>query len=714
MKQILQSLRTGSTKVAEVPRPAVRSGHVIIRSIRSLVSAGTERMLVEFGKASWVEKARQQPEKVRAVLDKIATDGLAPTVAAVFSKLEQPLPLGYCNVGEVLEVGAASSEFARGDRVVSSGKHAEIISVPINLCAKIPPGVSDDEAAFTVPGAIALQGIRLVQPTLGEAVVVTGLGLIGQLCVQLLRAHGCRVMGVDFAAHRLALARRFGAEVVDLSAGDDPVARAMAFSRGRGVDAVVVAAATDSSEPIHQAALMCRKRGRIVLVGVTGLELTRADFYEKELSFQVSCSYGPGRYDTKYEEEGVDYPLGFVRWTAQRNFEAVLDVMASKGLDVVPLITHRFAIERATEGYELLSRPDVSSLGIVIEYPNQPTADSLARTIVLNTRAEFPVTSRALRVAFIGAGNYAGRILIPAFAAGGARLVGVASASGVTAAHCASKFGFARATTDPETLNISADVDAIVVATRHDSHARFVVRALQAGKHVFVEKPLAITAPELDSVAAAWNAGDVGKRPILMVGFNRRFAPHVVKMKALLASVTEPKSLVLTVNAGAIPSGHWTRDREIGGGRIIGEGCHFVDLLRFLVGHAIVDAQARTVTGLPGLTRDDHAVITLSFADGSLGTVHYLATGHAAFPKERLEVFCAGRILQLDNFRRLRGYGWQNFRSMNLWRQNKGQNACVRAFCEAILTGGESPIPFDELLEVSRVTVRVAQALREG
>jgi predicted dehydrogenase/threonine dehydrogenase-like Zn-dependent dehydrogenase len=714
VRQILQSLRTGATELVDVPSPGLQTGRVVIRSRRSLVSAGTERMLVEFGKAGWLGKARQQPDKVHAVLDKMASDGVVPTVAAVFSKLDQPLPLGYCNVGEVLEV--ADRGFVRGDRVVSNGRHAEIISVPATLCARIPDAVSDDQAAFAVPAAVALQGIRLVQPTLGEAVVVMGLGLIGQLCVQLLRAHGCRVMGVDFAAEKLTLAARFGAETVDLSAGEDPVAAARAFARERGVDAVVVAAATSSSEPLHQAALMCRKRGRIVLVGVTGLELRRADFYEKELSFQVSCSYGPGRHDPQYEEQGIDYPPGLVRWTAQRNFEAVLDMMASGRLDPLPLISHRFSLEQAVQAYELLTRAEAPSLGILIDYPTAMAAEPApSRTVKLPSIASAPAAGRATapRVAFIGAGNYAGRTLIPAFAAAGARLTAIASTAGVTAAHYGRKFGFARATTDGEALCDAADVDAVVIATRHDSHARFVLRALQAGKDVFVEKPLALSAAELDAIDAVWAARRAsGNAPRLMVGFNRRFAPQAQQMRSLLATVREPKSVIVTVNAGAVPSTHWIHDPPVGGGRLVGEGCHFIDLVRFLVAQPISDARVRVLGTAAGRARDENAAVTLSFADGSWGTIHYLANGHTALSKERVEVFCGGRVLQLDNFRRLRGYGWPQFRTLNLWRQDKGQRACARAFIDAVQQHGAAPIPFEELLEVSRVTLALGEAAR--
>jgi len=560
VKQVLQSLKSGAIEVADVPRPAVTRGHLLVQTSRTLISAGTERMLVEFGRASLLNKARQQPERVRQVLDKIRTDGLGPTLDAVRNKLDQPLPLGYCNVGVVIELGEGVSGFAVGDRVVSNGKHAEVVSVPASLCAPVPEGVPDEQAVFTVLGAIGLQGIRLAQPTLGEAVVVTGLGLIGLLTVQLLRAHGCRVLGMDLDAGKLALARRFGAETVDLSAGQDPIAAADAFSRGRGVDAVLITASTRSDEPMHQAALMCRQRGRIVLVGVAGLDLSRDDFYKKELSFQVSSSYGPGRYDPTYEEKGQDYPVGFVRWTAQRNFEAVLDMMAAGRLDPAPVVSHRIAIGDAAQAYALLSAP-AESLGIVLEYP--ATDEPPARTVSLGasraTQAAGPAGTPG--VSFIGAGNYASSVLIPAFAAAGARLRIVASSGGVTSLHAGRKFGFAQTTTDPDAVFADRDTSIVVVTTRHDSHARFVLRALSAGKDVFVEKPLCLTLAELGDIEALHRRlAEVGSAPRLMVGFNRRFAPQVRRMKELLTGTAGPKAFVITVNAGAGSGrGRWAR-----------------------------------------------------------------------------------------------------------------------------------------------------------
>jgi predicted dehydrogenase/threonine dehydrogenase-like Zn-dependent dehydrogenase len=668
-------------------------------------------MLVDFGRAGWLMKARQQPEKVQQVLEKIRTDGLMPTLEAVRSKIDEALPLGYCNVGTVLEVGSEVTGFAVGDRVLSNGPHAEVVAVPINLCSRVPERVTDDEAVFGVLGAIALQGLRLAAPTLGECFVVTGLGLIGLLAVQLLRANGCRVLGIDPDPYKASRARSLGAEVIDPGRGQEPLDAVHAFSRGRGVDGVLITAATKSNEPISRAAHMCRKRGRIILVGVTGLELNRADFYEKELTFQVSCSYGPGRYDASYEQSGHDYPVGFVRWTEQRNFEAVLDMMADGRLQTQDLITHRFNIDQAPAAYELLATGSEPHLGILLEYPCD-VRNVRERSIDLWSGDRQTAVHGSPGIAFIGAGNYAGRVLIPAFASSKVRLRGIASNSGRSAAHYARKYGFATVTTEPNTLFAADDVDAIVVATRHESHARYVVQALRAGKHVFVEKPLAMTQAEIEQIQDVWLSCDLEPRSILMVGFNRRFAPQIARMKELLRAVGEPMSIVITVNAGAIPEGHWTHNRNVGGGRILGEACHFVDLARFVAGSPIREARIQTLgSGVHGRS-DDKATVTLSFENGSWGSIHYLANGHRSFPKERVEVFCAGRILQLDNFRKLRGYGWRGFRSMNLWRQDKGQLACARAFVEAIRSGKGAPIPFEEIVEVAQVTVALAEAAR--
>lgn len=708
MEQLLQSLQTGDVISAEIPCPRVSPGNLLVRTRTSLVSAGTERMLLDFGKANWVQKALQQPDKLRMVLAKARTDGVAPTLQSIRSKLDQPIPLGYSNAGVVLETGANVSEFRSGDRVISNGSHAEIVAVPKNLCARIPDSVSDESAAFTVVGAIALQGVRLVEPAIGEYVVVIGLGLIGLITVQLLRANGCRVLGVDFDPHKLKLAEHFGAVTVNLSAGEDSIRAAAAFSLGRGVDAVLITAATKSSGPVHDAALMCRKRGRIVLVGVTGLDLSRDDFYKKELSFQVSCSYGPGRYDSAYEQDGQDYPFHHVRWTAQRNFEAVLDMLADGRLNFEPLITHRFLFEHADDAYQLIqsSKPHV---GILLQYPGETRKKSgvlSRRTIAL---PEFEARrSEKPKVAFIGAGQYATNILIPAFRSAAADLEVIVSNTGVSAAHTGRKYGFRKASTEPESVFCDENIDTVVIATRHDSHARYVRRALLAGKNVFVEKPLALSAQDIDGIEDAYaTAIRNGNAQRLMIGFNRRFAPHVVKMKALLAEMKESKAIIVTINAGSIPSDHWTQDPLAGGGRTIGEACHFVDLVRFLTGTPVTSVQvARTKeAGEPAISS---LSFSMTFADGSIGTVHYFVCGSRAFPKERVDVFCAGRILQLENFRTLRGWGWPGFHSMKLWRQDKGAENMTKAFVKCIRDNTPSPISFPEILEVSRTTLDVA------
>lgn len=657
-------------------------------------------MLVEFAKAGPISKARQQPDKVKQVLRKLKTDGIAVTVETVLTKLGQPVPLGYCNVGTVVELGQGVTEFKVGQRLVSNGKHAQYVVSPRNLCAVVPDNVSDDEAAFTVLGAIALQSIRLIEPTLGERVAVFGLGLVGLLTVQLLRAQGCHVLGLDFDPAKLALAEKFGAETCYLSNGGDPFAAADAFSKGRGIDAAIIATATDSNDPVKNAAIMCRKRGRIVLVGVAGLDLSRADFFEKELSFQVSCSYGPGRYDPSYEEKGQDYPFAFVRWTEQRNFEAVLDMMADSRIDMAPLISHRFEIEEAEQAYDLISG-STPSLGIVLSYPEQPsnTSNTRAGQTIALARTAVQSSSKAV-IGVIGAGNYGLAVLMPALKASGARLRSVASSAGVSGLHAAKKFGFELATTDVADMLADPEINAIVITTRHNSHARLVCDALAAGKHVFVEKPLALTDAELDKIEIALSSATT----LLTVGFNRRFAAHTIKAKALLDRTNGPTAFIMTVNAGAIPTDHWAQDLDIGGGRLIGEACHFIDLLRFLAGHPIAKS---TISRMDSRARDNFT-ISLEFEDGSLGTIHYLANGDRSFQKERLEIFANGGVLQIDNFRTLKGFGWPGFTSSKLWKQDKGQSLNVQAFVNALEGKAPAPIPENELIEVSRLCIELS------
>ena len=703
--------------LAEVPQPGSAAGQLLIQSESSLISIGTEKMLIDFSKAGWIDKARKQPDKVMQVLQKVKTDGFAATYKVARSRLDQPLALGYSNAGVVIESNDTSGRFGVGDRVISNGPHAERVSVPVNLCAPIPDGLSSEEASFTVVGAIGLQGIRLLNPTLGETIAVTGLGLIGLLCVQMLRAQGCRVLGIDYDSRKCELARQFGAETVDLSKKEDAVAAGMAFSRGRGMDGVLITASTVSNDPVHHAANMCRKRGRIVLVGVVGLELSRADFYEKELSFQVSCSYGPGRYDPNYELKGQDYPIGFVRWTEQRNFEAFLQLLADGHVNVKPLISHRFGFDDALKAYEEVGSGD--ALGVVLNYPPRTAGESsdgaergALRTVNLGTTGSGKGAS--VCVGYVGAGGFSGQVLLPALSKTSARLKSIVSAKGVTGTYLGRKFGFEQSSTDTDAVIADKEVNTVLITTKHNSHAKYVKLALQAGKSVYVEKPLCLTQAELTEIGKLYSSQRTsGGSPFLMVGFNRRFAPQVAKMKSLLSRVIDPKAMIMTVNAGQILADHWAQDMSVGGGRIIGEGCHFIDLLRFLAGSQIVSVRS-SICGSPDSRGcRDTITVSLDFSNGSIGTIHYFANGNKRISKERLEVFCGGRVLQLDNFRRLIGHGWQGFSKMNLWSQDKGHSAEMDTLVNAITHGEASPIPFEEIMEVTKASFVAAGVAEE-
>lgn len=677
---------------------------MLIKTTRSLVSLGTEKMLIDFGKSGYFAKARSQPDKVKQVIQKIKTDGLLSTVEAVKAKLDVPIALGYCNVGRVVEADA-ESEFAVGQRVISNGPHAEMISVSENLVAKIPDDVTDDAAAYAVVASIALQGIRLLEPTLGERVVVTGLGLIGLLSIQLLRAHGCQVLGVDFDSQKLELAKSFGASVVDLGAGQDPVRMAQQWTSGEGVDGVLITASAKTDEIVHQAATMCRKRGRIVLVGVVGLNLRRSDFYEKELSFQVSCSYGPGRYDANYEKKGLDYPIGFVRWTEQRNFRAVLDLLSEGRLQTDPLTTHQFSFTDALDGYAAIK--EHRTMGVLLEYPAADDDALFQRSVTLErpqtaglSRSQTPV------IAFLGAGAFTTKTLLPKLGESAVRHT-IISSTGTSAAYAAKKFGFSHCGSDAERVYADPSIDTVFITTPHHTHAAMVLQALDHGKHVFVEKPLALTPQDLDRIEAV-----AAERPgqYLMVGFNRRFSSHTQKLLSWLESVPGPKSAIITVNAGMIPAEHWTQDRQVGGGRIIGEGCHFIDLARCLIGAPMRSVVATAMSRGDGVL-GDCASIQLAFTDGSIAVIHYLANGNKSFPKERVEVFAGGKVVLIDNFKRSRSFGLRE--SHKTFAQDKGHARQLSSFLEAVANGGTAPIPLAELLEVSRMTVEADRQIQD-
>jgi len=705
MKQILQNLSDGQILVEDVPVPKNINGNLLIQTRKSLVSSGTEKMLLDFGKGSYIEKARQQPDKVKMVINKISSDGLMPTIDAIKSKLDQPITLGYCNAGIVTE--STCAEFKSGDRVISNGNHAEFVRVPKNLCAKIPDNVDDESAAFTVLGAISLQGVRLLNPTIGECVVVFGLGLVGMISVQILIANGCRVLAIDYNSSRCDLAKSFGAESVNLSEGQDIIEIAKSFSRNRGVDAVTICASTKSNELIHQAAEICRKRGRIVLVGVTGLNIRRDDFYKKELTFQVSSSYGPGRYDPSYEEEGTDYPIGFVRWTEQRNFEAILDMLSNNTLNVKPLISHNFEIDDAQSAYQSLEDP--KSLGILLNYSRKLEEDinKIENTITINNsyNSYNPLIGEPV-VGFIGAGNYSSRTLIPAFKNTDCNLKTLISSGGVSSIYHGKKNSFKNASSNTQSLWDDAEIDTVVIATRHNTHAELILSGLNNNKNIFVEKPLAMSHDEIDSIEQSFS----NKNLKLMVGFNRRFSPLIVKMKSMISNVKDSKCFVMTINAGYIPSDHWSQDSKIGGGRIIGEVCHFIDLMRFLAESKINNY---SVVGLNrnkfNKSINDTVSINLSFENGSFGVINYFSNGHKSFPKERVEVFCGNKVLQLNNYRDLTGYGWKGFKKTRSLKQDKGQLACAKAFIESLKSSKDSPIPINEILEVSRVAVDISE-----
>lgn len=703
MKQILQNLKTGKMELAELPCPQVGSGQVLIQTRASLISAGTERMLVEFSQANIIQKARQQPDKVKQVLDKMKTDGLMPTLEAVFRKLDAPMPLGYCNAGVVLEVGSGVTDLLPGDRVISNGNHAEVVCVPRNLVSKIPDGVSDEEAAFTVLSSIALQGIRLVQPTFGEKIMVFGMGLIGIITAQLLRASGCEVLGVDFNSERLAMAEKFGAKTVDLSKSSDPIAVANGWTGEKGVDAVIVTAAAKTDEIMHQAAQSCRKRGRIVLVGVVGLNLRRDDFFKKELTFQVSASYGPGRYDDNYEQMGQDYPAGYVRWTEGRNFEAVLGSMAAGGLNVDSLITHRYQLDDALKAYDKIQN-DSTCLGVILQYPTQ--VDCSNKIQITQTKSS---QIKAV-IGVIGAGNFAVASILPSLKKTDARLKYICGKTNAhSVQHAAKKFEIENALTDYRQILDDDEVDTVFIVAGHHTHAKFITEAIAAGKHVFVEKPLCIYEEDLANIEEA-----VKKNPDkqLMVGFNRRYSPHTKKIKQLLTGRGGPLTMNMTINAGEIPADTWIQDPKRGGGRIIGEGCHFIDLLSFIIDSPVKSVSAMMVGDGPAI-REDKMSILLGFEDGSIGTVNYFANGAKSYPKETMEIFSDGRVLRMDNFRKTTGFGFKGFKSFKTKRQDKGHSTEIVEFIQRVKDGGDPMISYSWLENITKASFAAVKSARE-
>ena len=734
MKQILQNLKTGATEVSEVPCPRASAGQLLIRTTRSLVSAGTERMLVEFAGKSLLGKARSRPDLLKQMLDKARREGLLPALDAAFNRLDQPLLLGYSSAGMIVGLGAGVTGLKIGQRVACAGGgyavHAEYAVVPQPFVTPIPDQLDFESAAFTTLGAIALHGFRLAESQLGERVAVIGLGLLGLIASGIARAAGCHVLGIDLDLPRVEFASHLGLQAVARQSAEEAAA---SFSRGCGVDAVLICADTPTSDPVELAGVISRDRARVVAVGAVGLTIPRKLYYEKELTFLNSRSYGPGRYDRSYEEGGRDYPIGYVRWTEGRNLEAFVDLLAGEKVDVKSLITHRLPIEQAPEAYQLIQGKTAESyMGVLLTYPPAPDLSlpdvlaqpGLSKVELVGSRGQPGSTGevKPLQVGVLGAGNFASAVLLPAMRKIPALdMVGIVSASGATAGHLARRFGFQYASSDEAGLLADERINTVAILTRHHLHSRQVVSALRAGKHVFCEKPLALTLQELAEIESVLVELGAAERevpsfsaPLLTVGFNRRFAPLARRLKEFIQECYEPLFCSYRVNAGYLPPNHWTQDPEQGGGRLVGEACHFVDFITYLVGEAPSSISAHSLPDL-GRYNQDNFLLACEFPDGSLGAVSYLANGDRSFGKERLEVFCGGRTAMLDDFRRLELVsGGRRKSNRSLLRQDKGHQAEWQAFASAIQAGGPLPIPYAHLLGVSRSVIAARESLLDG
>lgn len=691
MRQIVLSLKTGRLSLLDVPISQPLSNQVLIESTYSLISNGTERMLIGFGNSSFLDKARSQPDRVRDILDKLKAEGLINTFTAVSRKLDEEIPLGYCNVGRVLAVGPDVHGITVGDRVVSNGPHAEAFCSSFNLCAKVPNSVSDQQAAFTILASIGLHATRLINPSLGETIAISGLGIIGLLTAQILRANGCQVIGFDPDPRKCELLRSFGIQAYPLNAELDPVEICLSMTNGIGVDGVIVTASTSSNEPLETAAKCCRRRGRIVITGVVGMDIKRNLIYEKELSIQVSCSYGPGRYDKSYEEDCHDYPISYVRWTEQRNFEAILSLLSSGQINTSALVSATYDLMNYQHAYKLLSS-DTAANGILLKYPTH--SKPAERSDVIQ-HLPAPIQScdqtALVPLSFIGAGSFTSSTLLRSFSRTNSSFISIASRRGLRPALLARRFNFHQSTTSIDEVLADSSA-AIVVSTRHDSHAEYVYKTLMASKHVYVEKPLCLSLDELHRIHSVYD----GSRQI-MVGFNRRFSSLTSRLKRYLDKVQSPLQFCYVCNAGAISKEHWTQDPNAGGGRIIGEACHFVDLLLYLSGSSISSLDI-TFSGHP--YRNDNATLNLVFQNGSIGTIHYYSNGSRRYPKEILTVFGGGKIFEINNFRSLRAWGVTGFRSCKLLRQDKGHENCAAAFIDSITNSTPPPIPFSDIFSV--------------
>ncbi len=707
MKQLIQNFKSGELYVDDVPAPALSKGLVLIENKISLISSGTERGTVKVGQASLLGKARQRPDLVAQVVKNIKKEGLSATLKKVQTKLDSLKALGYSSAGVVMASMDEDKRFRPGDRVACAGQdyasHAEVVSVPQNLVARIPDNVSFEEASFTTLGAIALQGVRQTEPRLGESICVIGLGLLGQLTCQLLRANGCRVLGIDLSERLVTLAKQSSTENAINRSDSNLIKYCENFTRGYGFDSVIITAAAPTNDPIELAAEISRKKGKVVIVGAVKMDVPRdPHFYRKELDLRMSCSYGPGRYDTWYEEEGRDYPYAYVRWTEQRNMEAFLDLLSRKAIDVKSLITHSFDIEKAEDAFDLvMGKTDEPSVGILLKYPERAAKSTTSVAI------QSPVTS-AVTVGFIGAGSFAQSYLIPNLKSK-ASLHTVVTSKGITSKNVAQKFGFAVAGSDPAEIFQSRDINTVFIATPHNSHAELTAKALLAGKHVFVEKPLSIDYEGIKAVQQARQSTH-GK---LMVGFNRRFSPLAVAIKNAICGGGGPLMMNFRVNAGFIPKEHWIQKEDIGGGRIVGEMCHFIDLMQFFADSHPVSVFAQSIQPASVQQIDEDTVaVTVRFENGSVGSLVYAANGDTSLPKEQLELFADGKVGVINDFQQ--GSIYKNNKETAVKGSGKGHRHEVEQFISAIKGGPEQLISFDEILYTTLTCLKIRESLATG
>ncbi len=709
MKQLLQDLKKGEILLEEIPLPNCGKNQVLIKTEKSLISPGTERMLLEFGRSNYIQKARAQPDKVKMVLDKIKTDGLIPTLETVFAKLGEPMPLGYCNAGIVMEVGSNVTEFKKGDRVVSNGAHSEVVTIGKNLVAKIPDDVSFNQAAFTVIAAIGLQGIRLFQPTLGEKVVVIGLGLIGQITMEFLKANGCEAIGVDIDQGKVELARKNGFKALNPANGEDPISFVANLTNDIGVDGVIITAATKSNGPLEQAAEITRRKGRIVAVGAIGMNIPRPPFYEKEISFHISSSYGAGRYDDTYEVDGIDYPIGYVRWTQNRNFQAILQLLSNGSLNFEYLITHKYKFSDAPKAYnEILNNRD--ALGVILEYEALENIIIDKKITLSHSTAKI---SSEVNIGVIGAGNFSKIVMFPILKESKSNLVGISSSKGLSGSISGKKFGFDYSTTDYTELLKDDKINTIFITTRHNNHSQLIIESLEAGKNVFVEKPLAIDMEQLSQIVKVCNKlSNENKMPHLMVGFNRRFSPFIQDIYKKIKGRSSGIAMNMTINAGALPKSLWVHDPKVGGGRMIGEGCHFIDTMSFLSSSEVISVYSTALNNTKELAiKNDNVILNMKFKDGSIGTLSYLSNGNKSFSKEQMILFCEGKVLTLDNYKKNKGYGTGDFKKFS---QDKGHKNEMIEFIENIKSSEKSLISLESLINTTLATFAHVKSLEEN